>query len=349
MPFSKIIFSVALLALFLTSCIKRYDPEIKSSDAKKLVVTGQVIKGTTIQQINISQTAAVSEPQYKYYVPVTGCRVNIVDSNGNSYYASDKRNGNYESSIPANKLIEGASFKVQIFTPEGENIVSDFDMLMDCPDIDSVYYRVEQLPTTNPSTAINGIRFYCNLDAKNFSCRNFRWEAVETWEYKAIFASSSDRKVCWITAMIHDIFTLSTINLSENVYNNFALHFVDNYSSQRLLYGYSLLIKQYSMSAAASDYWGKIRNNYADQGGLYSKQPIQIVGNMHNLTNPDKKVLGFFGASTLKQKRIFVGKIYGLAMEFQDCEKDPDTKPPPYCYDCLFDGGTNVKPGFWPN
>jgi hypothetical protein len=335
----------------ISSCIKRYDPEINSSDTNKLVVTGQVIKGNAIQLITISQTAAINEPKSKYFVPVTGCRVVIVDDQGSSYNATETGKGKYESSIPANKLIVGASFKVQILTPGGENIVSDFDVLLDCPDLDSVYYIVEQLPSSDPYSAIDGIQFYCNLDAENSNCRNFRWEASETWEYKAIFATANSRKTCWMTRMVSGIFTLSTKNLNENKYNNFPLHFVDNYSTQRLLYGYSLLVRQYSLSEANYEYWEKLTKNYAEQGGLYSTQPLKIKGNMHNLTHPDQQVLGFFGASTVKEKRIFVDNIKGLEMEYLDCEPPappPSPKPEPTCYNCLLEGGTNVKPAFWP-
>jgi hypothetical protein len=349
---SKVICMIVSLIIILSSCIKRYDPEIKSTDTNKLVVTGQVIKGNPVQKINISKTAAINEPKSKYYVPVTGCKVSIVDDKGNTYNAGETGKGNYESSIPDSKLVAGVSFKVQILTPAGENIVSDFDLLLDCPDLDTLYYHVEQLPTSDPYLAIDGIRFYCNLDAKESNCRNFRWEAIETWEYRAIFATASIRKTCWMTAMVQDIFTLSTKNLTENIYNNFPLHFVDNYSSQRLLYGYSLLVRQYSLSEANYEYWGKLTKNYAEQGGLYSTQPLKIKGNMHNLTHPDQQVLGFFGASTVKEKRIFVDNIQGLEMEYLDCEPPaqpgPSPPPEPTCFNCLLEGGTNVKPAFWP-
>lgn len=348
---NKLFFVVGAFLTLFTSCIKRYDPEIKGRDINKFVVSGGVIKGDPIQHINITQTVSISEPGYKSYVPVTGCYVIIADDKGNVYNASDVGNGNYESYIPEDNLTLGVSFKIGIFTPGGDNIVSDYDKFLDCPDVDSVYYKVEQPPALDPNSAKKGVRFYCNLDAKNFSCRNFRWEAIETWEYKAIFATSgSNKKVCWMTGLIKDVFTLSTKFLSENKYTDFPLHVVDNYSSQRLVWGYSLLIRQYSLSEAAFEYWEKIRANSSQDGGLYSKQPLQIKGNMHNLTHPELTVLGFFGASEVKSKRIYVEKVKGITNEYLDC--DPPVplgpKPEPTCYNCLLEGGTNIKPSFWP-
>lgn len=354
---SRVFFVIAVVLITITSCIKRYNPEIDSNDFNKYVVTGEVIKGNTIQNINVSQTAPISELYYKYYVPVKGCDVRIVDQNGNSYYAVDLGNGNYQATIPQNMISIGTAFKVEILIPiEGEDyksvqLVSDYDTLQECPDIDSLYYLVEKLPSLNPNTATRGIRFYCDLDATKYKCRNFRFEETETWEYKAIFASDPSRKYCWLTDRIKNIFTLSTKDLSLNKYKLYPFHFVDNYSSQRLRFGYSLLLQQYSLSDAALAYWEKIRTNSEDQGGMYEQQPHQIKGNMHNLTQPDLPVLGFFGASDMKSRRLFVGKIEALPIEYLDC--DPPIplgpKPEPTCYNCLLEGGTNIKPSFWPN
>ena len=86
---SRVILILAILTLSMTSCLKRYDPLIDSRDTVKYVVTGQVTKGEQIQYINVSKTAALSDPWYKYKVPVTGCSVIIVDDKSNMYYASD--------------------------------------------------------------------------------------------------------------------------------------------------------------------------------------------------------------------------------------------------------------------
>jgi len=147
--------------------------------------------------------------------------------------------------------------------------------------------------------------------------------------------------------MVKNIYTLSTNLLAENKFKHMPLHFVDNYSSQRLKYGYSLLVRQYSLSDEAYKYWDKIRINTNEQGGLYAKQPLAIKGNLKNLTFPDQQVLGFFGASEVKSKRIFIRKVENLPCEYIDCE--PETKPELQCVDCLSVGGTNVKPYFWPD
>lgn len=355
---SRYFFVLAVIVITITSCIKRYYPEINSNEAQKYVVTGEVIKGDTIQNINVSQSTVLSEPYYKDYLPVLGCSVIISDNKGNVFPADGIGNGNYQAYIPDNMISIGSAFKVEVVIPiSGEenigtsvHIVSDYDTIQECPPVDSIYYQVEKLPTTDPNTVIKGIRFYYNLDATDFSCRYFRFEEDETYEYKAVFATDFPHKYCWITKRINNIFTLSTKSLSQNKFKMYPLHFVDNFSSQRLRFGYSILFRQYSLSEAAYTFWEKVRTNSEDQGGMYERQPLQITGNMHNLTSPEIAVLGFFSASDMKSKRIFVGDIDGLTSEYLDCEPPKPLSPPPSpsCYDCLLDGGTNIKPDFWP-
>ena len=384
---NKVIFIITLLLLMLTSCIKSYEPVIESTDAVKYIVSGQVNRGDTVQHVNVSRTTPVKEP---WYFPISYCTVKILDDKGNSYPAIDLHDGNYEITIPASELKTGALFKVDVTLPDGVNIVSDFDQINDCPDVDSVYYVLQDVPGRNPKIPAKGIQFYLDLDGGNMTSRKFRIDAIETWEYHSAYPiewyydgkvrhvvpADFSRMVCWKTALVKNVFTITTDNLSINKYTRYPLHVVDNYSSPRLVYGYSLLIKQYALSDAAFTYWEKIQTNSHQQGGLYEKQPLAVKGNMHNLTNPDQEVLGFFGATTVKTKRIFVKNVENMPLNYyKDCETGIALKNglkqitpgmyPAYlygdingyearvilteCVDCLSAGGINVKPSFWPN
>jgi len=384
---NNILYFSMIIALLLTSCIKPYEPVIESKDAVKFVVSGQVVKGDSVQRISISVTSPIGDPAY---LPVAGCQVTIYDDKGNSYMAADQFNGDYNFFVPESNLVPGISYMINIVTPEGVNIVSDFDQLNICPEVDSVYFLVKEVPTADPVLFKQGIQFYVNLDAQNYYCRYFRWEALETWEYHStwpiewyydgtvhhVFPPDYSRSVCWQTMLVKNIFTLSTTNLEDNLYKALPLHFVNNYSSPRLVYGYSLLLKQFAMSEAAYTYWEKLRINSTEQGGLYDKQPLAISGNLHNITNPDQSVLGFFGVTDMKSKRIFVQNVENLPIIYDPgCQPGPpmrggfkEVKPWDYpfylygdefgysmreltreCVDCLSVGGTNVKPTFWPN
>ncbi len=314
----------------------------------KYVVTGGVNRGDTIQHVSISTASLLRMPKF---VPIVSCNVKIIDEKGNEYKGRDMLDGTYEFNIPETELVPGNSFRIDIVVPAGDHIVSDYDLLNDGPPVDSVYYERKDIPTSNPFNPIKGIQFYVNPDAANYACRNYRIDATETWEYTANYPETIDGAVCWLTVDVRNIFTISTENQTENVYRANALNFVDNYSSQRLRYMYSLLVNQYSLSDAAYVYWNKVKINALDQGGLYENQPFKIAGNLHNVTDPTREVLGFFGASTHSSKRIFVGTVPGLPIEYVDCRPltEKGEVHNPECVDCRRKvGGTNQKPAYWP-
>jgi hypothetical protein len=385
MPQTKMVIIFLLLAIMLPSCIIPYEPRINSKDINKFVVSGQVTDNSDYQTVSISKASPVSEPQY---IPVSNCYVRIQDDKGNEFVMQEFSEGIYQVKIDRNYLTPGTSFKVEILSSDGINIESDFDQMNECPEVDSVYYIRKEIQTNIPGLVTRGLQFYINLDCGNINSHFFRWEAIETWEHHApyprewyydgtvhhISPPDFSRTVCWSTELIRNIYTLSTQGLVENRYSMLPLHIVDNHTS-RLMYGYSLLINQFAMSEAAYSYWDQLRINSSEQGGLYEKQPLSIRGNLHNNTTPDQVVLGFFSASSVKSKRIFVSDIEDFAFDFTTyCAPDtlrvgglhsidPSEYPAflagnklkffyvqlsQYCVDCMALGGTNIKPDFWP-
>ncbi|MDO9512110.1 MAG: DUF4249 domain-containing protein [Bacteroidales bacterium] len=381
---TKYVFYLLMLVLMFNACIKPYEPEIQTIDLKKYVINGTISDADALQKLNISMTSAIGDPQY---LPITACNVVISDNKGNTFFMDDAGNGNYTTWINQSSFIPGVAFKVDVITPDGTHIVSDFDTLTECPAIDSVYFRVEDIPDNIPGVFTQGIQFYLDLDATSVKSHYFRWEAIETWEYHATYPlewwydgvihhvvpPDYSNMVCWSTRLIPEIYTISTNNLVENKYHMLPLHFVSNRTS-RLAYGYSLLIKQFALSELAYIYWDKLRINSDQQGGLYEKQPLAIKGNMHNLSNPESEVLGFFSVASLRTKRLFIHDVPNLPLDYytycspsalwKGLQELTPSRYPAYlmgdaltyylielnveCINCTILGGSNVKPDFWP-
>lgn len=382
---TKFILYFVLLVVMGSSCIKPYSPLIKSIDANKYVVSGQVTYGDSAQIVNVSTTSPIGDPQY---LPVTGCIVRILDDNGNEFPMSDLDNGDYSTWIDPELIIPGASFRVEVIIPSGDRIISGFDYLSECPDVDSVYYIREDVEGNEPGEYTLGIQFYVDLDGDDSDSRYYRWQVIETFEHHAEYPvewyydgtvhhvdpPDYSRYICWTTNRIPEVFTLSTTILTENKYKMLPLQYVNNRSS-RLMYGYSLLVKQYALSEAAFNYWDQLRINLSQQGGLYETQPLAIKGNMQNLTHPENEVLGFFSVVAMTEKRIFVSDVPDLPLDFYTyCSPSALRKglaeitPRDYpgylmgdeggwlpvllneeCVNCMAMGGTNIKPNFWPN
>jgi hypothetical protein len=253
--------------------------------------------------------------------------------------------------------------------------------------LDSAYYVLEDVPTSNPSVFLRGLQFYVDLDAPDVETRNYKWEVEESWEHHAAHAAEyyydgdfhqilppdSSNMVCWVNGLlVKNVYTLSTKSLSQNVFYKYPLHFVDGHTS-RLGILYSILIRQLALSEGAYNYWEQVRVNSSELGGLYERQPFAIQGNLRNLTNPAKDVLGYFYTASESSKRYFYNDE-GLELDFSNfCNEEilgrmgwrEFTKydyPVYYyfnskvglrilnneCVDCRLMGGTTTKPDFWP-
>ncbi len=368
-----------LISVF-SSCIDPYSPNLGSGSAAKYVVYGQITDQEGYQTVTISMSSTAEKSKYN---PLIGCEVKIIDNNSNVYKLAEFEKGNYRVWMAKESLNSGTSYQVDILTSSGVEIVSNFDQMPESPEIDSIYYIREDIPTTNPDKPLQGIQFYIDLDGSNTNSHYFRWEVIETlehhasypklwfWNMKTIVEVSPpdySKFICWTTQPVRNIYTLSTENLVQNKYSMYKFHFVDNLT-QRLTFCYSLLINQFSISEPTYRYWDKLRINSSDQGGLYATQPIRIKGNLRSITNPELEILGIFSASSIRTKRIFVQNVENLEKYYQECGSRPIA---PFdlneyeikyllnvpgeglqitgneCVECNYLGGSLIKPNYWP-
>ena len=364
----------------LHGCIEEYRPDIEHIESNKYVVYGEL---TTEMEDNIISIALASPIQEPQYIPLKECDVKITDEGGNSYDGNEFEGGKYAVRIPPENLVLGMAYRLEVITPAGTNLVSEYEELLDSPDIDSVYHKRENIATNNPEHFIEGVQFYLDLDAPGAEHFYYKFDVIETFEYHSelplecyydgdlhcVDPPDYSHMVCWATKQIKDIFLLNAAELQENAYKLFSLHFVDN-TTQRLKHLYSILVKQYAIDEAGYVYWDQVRQNNLEQGGMYETQPLPAKGNLVNLTNPEQEVLGYFQVSCAKTKRIFVKDVPDLEFNFYpECGiwglfeplrfRDPKFYPiyltggnevSPDCIFCEMSllGGTTERPDFWP-
>jgi hypothetical protein len=111
---------------------------------------------------------------------------------------------------------------------------------------------------------------------------------------------------------VNEIYTLDVANVNGSEYVRMPLHFVSN-ETQRLSYGYSLLVRQHSLDETAFRYWDELKKNSYEGGGLYDRLPSLTPSNISNENDPDEYVLGFFTVSGVMEKRIFVKDVEGFS------------------------------------
>ena len=185
---------------------------------------------------------------------------------------------------------------------------------------------------------------------------------------------------CWSTGLSHSILLGSSVALSSDVISQ-ALIATFLKDDPKMDVEYSILAKQYPLTLEAYNYWLTVQKNSQSLGGLFDLQPSQIRGNMHGVTNPNDPVLGFVSASSVQEQRLFItnkslpgwksNPFINCPIAFYATDPNnfaiinyPDTSfqvwyyvsgPPPVekltrkeCLDCRFQGGSNIKPPYWP-
>lgn len=382
------IWSVLLLFMILSSCIDKYDFTGSGSGlVPRLVIQGIIAADEGDQQVVISESSSPDSPAFN---PVSGCTVFIEDETGNQIpFTESAKPGYYTGKFEGGAVVVGSRYRLSVKTPDGKQMLSKYETLMPCPDVDSVYTELVSKPTSDPTITEDGLQFYVNLKAGPDYGNYFRWQLVETYEYHSTWALDKwldwdgyhdlafpdySHFTCYKTDTISDIFVLSTKGFTENNYDRYKLQFVNDHT-QRLLHKYSLLVKQYAVTGDVYNYWQNLKKNNQETMNLFGRQPANVKGNIYNVNDTTDLALGYFSVSTVRTKRIMLTDVRGLAFsQVFRCHAlvisgplPPDERPLYFAIDydgagqqytglanaeCIFCellGGTTVKPTYWDN
>lgn len=371
-----------MIMLCTVSCIEPFQPEIRERQ-DMLVINGRITDKPGWHFVEISRSSAYNDPGY---IPVKGCVVRVEDQNGREVTYSEDQPGSYKADLDESFLCVNNAYRLYVYTQDGEEYQSDYDSLLACPPIDSLYYEVDLPESDDPDiTFLGGVQFHVDVRGEKSDSRNFLWNLEETYKYRAHYfiqylwendsvyefdPPSDSLTRCYTGGPISEIFTASTRNLVTNELNKFPLNYVSAWGP-RLRYEYGLLVSQYSLSDEACLYWEKIGNLTDEEGSLYEKQPANAHGNIYNINDQEEEVLGFFYASQVQEKWIQFERpfqqIYNLDepcwLELADLDNlesgsfmvsvDEDGMGPPYgsgnneCFDCRMQGGSLEPPVYW--
>ncbi len=71
--------------------------------------------------------------------------------------------------IDSARMKIGNRFRLNFTLPTGEQYISEYEELLACPSVDSVYYTISSQPTVDPDFNIDGLQFYMDFKApENF-------------------------------------------------------------------------------------------------------------------------------------------------------------------------------------
>lgn len=292
--------------LFLASCKEKFVPNIPSPGTGYLVVEGNLTAGLGSTDIRISRT---------YPLDVTGssqmeknASVSVEGSDGSNQPLPMTSDGHYTS--PQLLFSSGSTYKLRIKTTDGKEYLSDAIALLTTPPIDSIGWKRDE----------DGFQFYVNAKGTNDNSRYYRWEFDETWEIRSFFYSlfvyekpkvrprkQPEEMVfnCWKYGVSNSLYLGSTAALSSNTVHEKILHRIPN-GDEKLSVRYSVLLRQYSLSREAYDFYELMRKNTESLGSIFDVQPSELRGNIHCINDDKAIAIGYVTGATVSTKRIFV-------------------------------------------
>jgi hypothetical protein len=366
-------------------CKQPYVSPYKNPVTGYLVVEGY-ISGNSVTQFSLTRTIPL--PGDSTLPTVDGATVQVEGSDNSTYPLTDTGSGSY-TSIDTLNLNPQLQYRLDIQTTDGEHYRSAFVQYKSTPPIDSVSW-VEN--------GDNSVNIYVNTHDPTNNTRYYQWSYVQTYQYTSadqsgymydgatIPPSIVNRPAvdqiynCWITSHSTNVIIDNTTKLASDVVYLMPLVSLPP-NSQQVSVLYSLLVKQYALTADGFNFLSLMQSNTESLGSVFDAQPTQLSSNITDLTNPGETVIGWISAGTEQSVRLWISRTQVFSNYNYKCPGDnffvANTQMninglfstflyiPIYfgnaggingyesnfgdCLDCRYQGGTTVEPSFWPN
>ena len=389
-----------IIMLAFGTCVEPFTPEINYNPEKQIVVEGLITDQTGPFRIRVTRPDNVYNYQNLYkFDPVTDADVFISDQSENAFHLYYTDNGWYETEDKNLRGIVGDTYILHVNDSEGSQYESTPQQISEVADIDSVYYKEEdRTQITGKDVSIEKwLSVYLNTHASSDVVHYFKWEFVETWEFnmptqmrvlKHVFPLECDCMVdsiytivvevdpekshCWISESSKSIMVKSTANNLVGEVQGFPIISIGP-GDDRLSIRYSILVKQYVLTKEMYDFFALLRDLNENNGSMYDKNPSPVNSNISCCDN-GKRALGYFFASGVKTKRIFINNsdvniitghnaysgcgweypplmfwqnyYYGTISSLVKVQGQTIWTKSEYCSDCRV-RGTSAKPDFW--
>ncbi len=383
------------LYVLMCGCIEEFVPEVE--DFKQvLVVEGFISDAESPYTIMLSRTRPIDS---EAMVPEVSAQVYVTDQEGAIYYFAEAAPGIYQSNPAEFRGVIGYSYILNLVTADNQRYASSEVRLKKTPAIDSVYFESSTRLTEAEGDTLHGIAILLDAHDDENATRHYRWEWEEAWEIKVPYPNTYDwvlypvldptseragyevqhnRQLgtCYSSASSSGILIGNSVGLAQDRISQHELTYVST-EGYKLGSMYSILVSQYALDQQEYSYWLELQKSSETMGTLFDPQPYELAGNVKNINDPAEAVLGYFGASTVSKKRVFISRRQLLDVEYptNPCVEEKVEVWNPYvqnyidagyliahlgsygspnyflapgpCCDCTYHGVLE-KPDFWP-
>lgn len=328
----KLLLRYSLMLVLLQNCREPFEVEVPVGNSL-LVVNGMITDQPGPYMVKLSR----SSPLGSFDFPAeTGAAVTIESASGNIEALEEALDGYYFTSEDGIRGEIGEQYRVSIQTKNEETYQSDWKLLKQSPPIDSVYFTFKEEQTEEG--LLQGIQTYVDTHDPTNKTEYYRYQWTETWKYTVPYSPQFEylgndntspiekKETCWKDQPSTSINVVSSTQNVRDIISRHPILFVTT-KTARLRLRYSILVKQFALDQEEYNFWKGLKETVNESGTLFDKQPQSITGNIHRL-NSEEPVLGYFSASTVSTKRIFLAKSdlpEGTPVDvslFDDCSVD---------------------------
>lgn len=303
-----------LVGLMFCACVEPFDIETETFE-NALVIEGTITDVRETQEIKLSRTFRLEEDGP---APENNAQVKVIGDNGTEYFFVSAGEGIYLSNVQFGAQT-GVHYSLEIITLDGRSYASNPSAINGT----SIIADISAKRTFQPINGIDRDGIAILVDTRSGSSNNsyYRYTYEETYKIRSFYSVSQKLvltedgglaivqkeepdNICYTTKLSNDIILTNTNIFSDNDIERSLVRFIDK-TNTALAYRYSLLVKQYSLSREAYEFYEILRELSGSESLFSQNQPGFINGNVFSVDNSNERVLGYFSVSAVDSKRLF--------------------------------------------
>jgi len=343
---------ILLFILAISNCKDRYDLATQSAKSY-LVVDGIITDDPHAQYIRLGLTGDPNRAP----TPLVGAAVTLRDEIGVIENFIDLQDGRYQLSQNTLQPKKSGTYTLGISLPDGRQYLSSPEKMPASLATDSTYFAFEQHTiVSSEGVPVNFTSINTYLDTKlptGTETSYLRWGLDEVYCIIPPCPPGALRcpPWCFISQEVskYNITLIKTSDFKQSALQNILLQNRD--IDFTFMVRHYLNVTQYSMNEQAFKYWQKVQLLYQRTGSLFDTPAAVITGNMHNITDVNEPVYGYFEASAAHLRRLAVDRGF-IPVELSSCDWDYryyelGGSPFAYCTNCYAIKGSTTEQPDW--
>lgn len=353
--------------MLMMACVDPLNVKLTNTE-KRLVVDGLITDQPGPYQVKLFYYSNEFSPVTRsQFIPVTSARLSVTDDRQKAFYLTEISPGIYETNEDEFTGEIGREYFLSITTAEGVAYQSNVQSMTAPGEISNLYFEFEAQPKPQYDDAL---KVYIDSKGELEKDNLFRWRWTTIYKTKTNpelyvedtpgggtrpaplpcsgYIYRGGRLVpvgecsccfCWSYNYSEGAYVSKNEFVSESQFNKQYLGLIP-VTSMHFYDRYYIEVQQLSVTDEAYHFWSLVEKQQKGATDIFQPNAIKIRGNIKGITNPDEEVLGFFGASAVALKSMYIDKSI-IPYELPPIDPIHDS-----CVE-YFKNATTEKPFFW--